>query len=230
MLRPIAPVLFFLLSACSTLSQAPIQSSNSSSTHHSDLQCRGEAPIALQKSFGGWRLAQPNDFIPAIQKLEQQSGSQNRPKTSYTCSIFSTDFNQDQQQDYAVLLVNPQTQVSQFRLVINQGNQTFKTAIIRNYSRPPIGIRQPVYVAMRLKPSGEPGPASREYFPLKRNTPERLAFEAQPAIEVWRSPREYESGVSPKLSEVERFNRAVGYGSEVFYFLDGELKTTGVAD
>ncbi|GAP99647.1 hypothetical protein [Leptolyngbya sp. NIES-2104] len=230
MLRRIAPAAFILLSACSALSRTPTQSSNSPSASLPDIQCRGEVPAALQKTFGDLRLAQPNDFIPVIQKLEQQSRQPNRPKISYTCSIFSTDFNQDQQQDYAVLLVNPQTQTSQFRLAINQGNQTFKSAIVRDYPRPPAGIRQPVYVAMLLKRSGEQGPANREYFPLKRNTPEREAFIAQPAIEVWRSPNEYKARTASKLSAIKWFNQAVGYGSEIFYFSNGELKTIGVAD
>lgn len=230
MLRQIVPASFILLSACSTFSQSSAQSSNSPSATLPDIQCRGQVPVALQKTFGGLRLAQPSDFIPVIQKLEQQPEQPNRPKISYTCSIFSADFNQDQQQDYAVLLVNPQTQTSQFRLAINQGNQIFKSAIVRDCPRPPAGIRQPVYVAMLLKRSGEQGPANREYFPLKRNTPEREAFIAQSAIEVWRSPNDYKSGTSSKLSEIERFNRAVEYGSEIFYFSNGELKTIGVAD
>lgn len=230
MFRWLASASFILLSACSTLSRSSAQPSNSPSADLPNIQCRGQVPVALQKTFGEFRLAQPSDFIPVIQNLEQRPQQPNSPKISYTCSLFSADFNQDQQQDYAVLLVNPQTQTSQFRLAINQGNQTFKSAIVRDYPKPPVGIRQPVSVAMLLKRVGEAGSANRAYFPLKRNTPEREAFIAQSAIEVWRSPNEYKSGISSKLSAVERFNRAVGYGSEIFYFSNGELKTISVAD
>jgi hypothetical protein len=194
-----------------------------------EVQCRGKAPEALAATLNSFRLAQPQDFVPVIQQLDQQPPA-NRPTISYTCSIFTADFNQDGQKDYAVLLVNPQTQTSQFRLAIAQSGNTFTNAVVRDYPKPPAPIPGSVYTAMLLKPPGEAGPANRSYFPLKPGTPEREQFVAGPAIEVWLSPETFLSGVSPQLPEDERFNQVVGYGSEVFYFVNGQLKTTQVAD
>jgi hypothetical protein len=195
-----------------------------------DVQCRGEIPEALLMTFGAFRLAQPDDFIPTIQKFAQQPAPVGKPKPTYTCSIFSEDFNQDSQLDYAVLLVNPQTQTAQFRLAINQGKNTFKNRVIREYPKPPQPISQPLYVAMFLKRSGESGAANRDYFQLKRGNPERETFIANPAVEVWLPPAAFQSGTSPTQSAEAQFNRGVGYGSEIFYFVDNQLKTARVAD
>jgi hypothetical protein len=193
-----------------------------------DLQCRGQIPEALLLTFGKFRLAQPDDFIPKIQQFDRQPAPAGKPKITYTCSIFTEDFNQDSQPDYAVLLVNPQTQTAQFRLAISQGKDTFTNVVVRDYPKPPQPIAQPLYVAMFLKPSGASGVANRDYFPLKPGTPERKVFIASPAIEVWLSPAVFLSGTSQ--SEEVRFNRVVGYGSENFYFVDRQLKTVKVAD
>jgi hypothetical protein len=194
------------------------------------MQCRGEVPEALLMTFGEFRLAQPDDFISEIQQFERQPKPVGRPKITYTCSIFTEDFNQDSQPDYAVLLVNPQTQTAQFRLAVSQGKDTFTNVVIRDYPKPPQPISQPLYVAMFLKRAGDLGAANRDYFPLKRGNPERKVFVASPAIELWLSPAVYRSGTSPSQSEEVRFNRTVGYGSENFYFVDRQLKTVGVAD
>lgn len=235
--RFLIPTLLVWLASC-TVSHQPqtesYRSATSSSVEQSsslpDIQCRGEIPEALQMTFGEFRLAQPDDFIPKIQQFDREPGPLGRPRITYTCSIFTADFNQDKQPDYAVLLVNPQTQTAQFRLAINQGRDTFTNVVSRDYPKPPQPIAEPLYVAMFLKRSGEPGVANREYFPLKVGTAEREVFITSPAIELWLSPAVYRSGTSPSQSEEERFNQMVGYGSEIFYFVDRQLKTVGVAD
>jgi hypothetical protein len=195
-----------------------------------DVQCRGEIPEALMMTFGAFRLAQPDDFIPTIQNFERQSAPVGKPKITYTCSIFSEDFNQDSQLDYAVLLVNSQTKITQFRLAINKGKNTFENVIVREYPKPPQPISQPLYVAMFLKRSGEAGAANRDYFPLKRGNSEHEDFIANPAIELWLPPAVFQSGTSPTQSPEIQFNRGVGYGSEIFYFVGRQLKTVRVAD
>jgi hypothetical protein len=112
------------LELCSTSSEA--------SKGNLDTQCHREAPAALAATFGEFRLAQPQDFVPVIQQL--QTTPTNGPKPSYTCSLFTANFNQDEQPDYAVLLVNPQTQTSQFRLVLGQGQNSFTDAVVRDYA------------------------------------------------------------------------------------------------
>jgi hypothetical protein len=184
----------------------------------------------LAATFGEFRLAQPQDFVTEIQALELQASSPQQPRISYTCTFFSSDFNRDGQQDYAVLLVNSETRTSQFRLAINQGNQQFTAVVQRDYLAPPEAIAEPLYVAMLLKQPGESGVASRDYFPLKPGTPERTAFIAVPAIELWLPPTVYEDGVSSTLPPEERFSRMIGYGSEVFYWIDGKQETVSVAD
>ncbi len=222
----------------STVSQQPRAENSPSAKPSSIVQspslsnttCRNEIPEALLLTFGEFRLAQPEDFIPKIQQFDREPDPLGRPKINFTCSIFAEDFNQDSQPDYAVLLVNPQTQTAQFRLAISQGKDTFTNVVIRDYPKPPESIAQPLYVAMFLKRSGESGASSRAYFPLKRGNPKREVFIANPAIELWLSPAVYLSGVSPSLSEEARFNHSVGYGSEIFYFVDGQLNIVGVAD
>lgn len=229
--------LLLLLASCARPQQpraegdpSPKPSSIEPSSKFPDVQCRGGVPEALLLTFGAFRLAQPSDFIPTIQQFERQPAPAGKPKITYTCSIFSEDFNQDLQLDYAVLLVNPQTKTTQFRLAINQGKNTFANVVVREYPKPPQSISQPLYVAMFLKRSGEPGAANRDYFPLKRGTPEREAFIATPAIELWLPPAVFQSGTSPTQSAEVQFNRGVGYGSENFYFVDRQLKTVRVAD
>jgi hypothetical protein len=232
------PMLLLSLASCTGTQQPRAEENPSpkpssieqSSLRLPDIQCQGEPPEALLLTFGEFRLARPDDFIPKIQEFDRQPAPAGRPKFTYTCSIFSEDFNQDSQLDYAVLLVNPKTQASQFRLAINQGKNKFANVVVRDYSKPPQTIAQPLYVAMFLKRPGELGAASRDYFQLKRGNPEREVFIANPAIEVWLSPAVFRPGTSPAQSEEAQFNRAVGYGSENFYFVDRQLKTVRVAD
>ncbi|MBD2102331.1 hypothetical protein [Leptolyngbya sp. FACHB-261] len=235
--RFLMPTLLVGLASCTASPQAPAESARPAATSSVEqasslpnVQCRGEIPETLQATFGEFRLAQPDDFIAKIREFDQNPGPPGKPKITYTCSIFVADFNQDGQQDYAALLVNPKTQTAQFRLAINQDQGTFENAVIRDYPKPPQPIAEPLYVAMFLKRSGELGTANREYFPLEGGTAERETFIASPAIELWLSPAVYRSGTSPSQSEEERFNQTVGYGSEIFYFVDRELKTTRVAD
>jgi hypothetical protein len=236
--RFLIPTLLLSIASCTRTQQPPAEenpapkpsSIEQSFSRLPDIQCQGELPKALLRTFGEFRLARPDDFIPKIQQLDRQPVLADRPKITYTCSIFTEDFNQDSQPDYAVLLVNPQTQTTQFRLAINQGKNTFTNVVIRDYPKPPQTIAQPLYVAMFLKRSGELGAASRDYFQLKQGNPEREVFIASPAIEVWLSPAVFRSGTSPAQSEEARFNRVVGYGSEIFYFVDRQFKTVRVAD
>lgn len=235
MIRLWVPTLLVLLASCAAQPQtASDRSAASSSSEHSsslpDTQCRGEIPEALQRRLGEFRLAQPSDFIPQIQQLDRKSAPIGRSNITYTCSVFTADFNQDEQPDYAMLLVNPQTQTAQFRLAINQGKNTFTNVVSRDYPKPPQPIADPLYVAMFLKQSGELGAANRDYFPLKVGTAEREAFITGYAVEVWLSPAVYQSGTSASQSEEERFNQGVGYGSELFYFVDRQFKTVQVAD
>jgi hypothetical protein len=235
--RFLIPILLLLLASC-IRTQQPLAERNPSPRPSSieqfsrlpDIQCQGEIPEALLITFGEFRLAQPDDFIPKIQQFDRQPAPAGRAKITYTCSIFTEDFNQDSQPDYAVLLVNPRTQTTQFRLAINQGKNKFTNVVIRDYPKPPQIISQPLYVAMFLKRSGELGTATRDYFQLKRGNPEREVFIANPAIELWLPPAVFRSGTSSLQSEEVRFNRAVGYGSENFYFVNRQLKIVGVAD
>jgi hypothetical protein len=213
-----------------------------SKNQSSPTQCQGEIPAALQATFGEFRLAQPTDFVPKIQQLQAETlnnqaaqtptiaSDRTTPAIDYTCSNFVADFNQDQQLDYAVLLVNPQSQTTQFRLALHQTDGTFNSIVTRDYPNPPAAITQPLYVSMFLKPAGEAGPANRDYFPLKLGTPERDTFIASTAIELWLPPTIYQTGISSDLSAEERFNQPIGYGSEVFYLIDNQLTTVNVAD
>jgi hypothetical protein len=237
MRRLLMSILLLWLASC-TSSQQPLTKSipaakpspNERSSRLPNVSCRGRIPKALLMTFGKFRLARTDDFIPKIQQLDRQSVPPGRPKIAYTCSVFTEDFDRDSRPDYAVLLVNPQTQTAQFRLAINQGKDRFKNVVIRDYPKPPQPISQPLYVAMFLKRSGELGAANRDYFPLKRGNPERKVFIANPAIELWLSPTIFRSGTSPAQSEAVRFDRLVGYGSENFYIVDRQLKTVRVAD
>jgi hypothetical protein len=231
-------------------SPSQIPPSPTSANQPSADYCLKEIPEDLKNTFGEFRLAQATDFVPKIQQLQAealkeqsaqtQTGqpSSDRPTINYTCTAFAADFNQDQKQDYAVLLVNPKTQASQFRLMIQQTGSirepkgtftSLRTVMDIDYPKPPAAIKQPLYVSMLFKPAGEMGPAARTYFPLWSDTPERATFIAGTAIEVWQAPAGYQTDTSSTLLE-EQFISRIGYSSDIFYFVDNHLALTGVAD
>ncbi len=239
MLRLTVLVATLLLSACgstvnSSSSQVSADSSiPSPSTELPAVKCQGEIPDSLKATLGDYRLAQPIDFVPAIRQFDQQQ--QRSPDFVFlygngkvACSLVPADFNQDGQQDYALVLINEKTSNSQFRLVINQGNGNFESVVIRDYQKPPETVEGLIYTAMFFKPSGELGSAKRKYFPLQDGTPERTTFIAKPAIELWQP--HIASSPSQELKPEDFQLGSFGHSSEVFYFVDGQLKTTSVSD
>jgi hypothetical protein len=213
-----------VLAACHTTNlpeqaQAPANSSASSPSP----QCHGEVPAVVLASLKGYRVATAADFVKSIREFASPP-----PKEPFTCSVYTADFNGDRQLDYALLLVNPQTSASAFRLMLNQGNGQFKPAVSRDYDRPPAGADGLIYTAMFIKPAGAEGVAQRSYFPLKPGTSERSAFIAVPAIELWR-PVVPVKGETLKLKDLATID-ALAYCSEVFYWTQGIPKTTQVCD
>lgn len=130
---------------------------------------------------------------------------------------------EDNLKDYSLLLV-AQDNTTHFTILLNQGDGSFpvETKTFKSITNPEVGV---IYTSMIFKPAKSPGPALREYFPLKPETPERKIFEAKPAIELWRAIATDLAGVPQKL-EVS----SLAYCSDIFYFIDGELKTTEVCD
>ena len=227
-----------LLSACGSTANSsssqvsPDSSTPSPSTELPDVKCQGDIPDPLKATLSDYRLAQPIDFVPAIRQLDQQPRSPDFTflygNAKVGCSLVPADFNEDGQQDYALLLVNEKTSESQFRLMINQGNGNFESVVTRDYQKPPETVEGLVYTAMFFKPPGEMGSAKRKYFPLQEGTSERTTFVAKPAIELWQpsvasSPSQE---LKPENFQLDNF----GHSSEVFYFVDGQLKTIGVSD
>lgn len=206
---------------------------NSTVVDAPEVQCQGELPESLQSAFPGYRLAKPADFVEPIQKLDQQPQSSDYThlygNSPATCSIFTADFNQDGQRDYAVLLINQTTNYSQFRLLLNRGT-AFETVRLTDYEKPPEPIKGLVYIAMFFKPSGEMGAATRRSFPIKANTPEWQQFVSSPTVELWNPPLVTPTAFPEQLRpEYFRFDR-LGSSSVLFYFINGELKTTNVSE
>ncbi|NEO20308.1 MAG: hypothetical protein F6J98_14895 [Moorea sp. SIO4G2] len=89
-------------------------------------------------------------------------------------------------------------------------------------SEPSEGV---IYTSMRFKPPGKLGSAQRDYFPLQPGTPERETFESQPAIRLWKATTDQATG-KPQDLELS----TIAFGSEIFYFVEGELKTIELGD
>jgi hypothetical protein len=186
-------------------------------------QCHGEVPATVLASFKSYRIATAADFVKSIRDFASPP-----PKQPFTCTVYRADFNGDRRLDYALLLVNPKTLGSAFRLMLSQADGQFKPAVSRDYDRPPVGVDGLIYTAMFFKPAGVEGVAQRSYFPLKPGTPERAALIAVPAIELWRSvvPARGETLKPKDLATID----GLAYCSEVFYFVQGVFKTTQVCD
>ncbi|MBD2740781.1 hypothetical protein [Coleofasciculus sp. FACHB-1120] len=183
-------------------------------------QCQGEIPPSLKASLSEYRLAQESDFVASIRAYEREN-----PGQRTTCSIFTADFNEDRQKDYALLLVNPKNNNFRFFIAINQRNGQFNPAVVKDFSHLPESSEGIIYTAISFKPPGELGPAAREYSPLKYGTSEQQIFKAKPAIELWKALPTDSAGVAQYL-EIG----TLAYCSNAFYFVDGKLKTFGVCD
>lgn len=227
-----------LLAACSGLARSnQVQESASPSLRSSNnstspalktpslvaeipLQCNGELPASLKAKLGKYRLAQKSDFVASIRAYEQQN-----PKAKLTCSIFPADFDGNGLKDYSLLLVAKDNTTFHFTILLNIGDGSFNPTVTKTYksiTKPEAGV---IYTSMSFKPPKSPGPALRDYFPLKPGTPERKIFEANPAIELWKSIGPDLAGVNQSL-EV----RTLAYCSEIFYFVDRNPKTVVVCD
>lgn len=213
-------------------SPAPPEDTSALTAELPDIQCQGELPEPLKSSLGEYRLAQESDFV---QSIRARASDQQNEREQYICSIFTADFNEDGQKDYALLLVHQETTDFQFRLVLNQGNGQFNPVVTKDYERlsqPSEGV---IYTTMTFKSPGEPGPALRMYFPLKPGTPERETFVSKPAIELWagygnESFGEAEAASREKNAINVNVIQTLSYCSEIFYFVEDELKKTLVCD
>lgn len=183
-------------------------------------QCQGEIPASLKATLGEYRLAKESDFVASIRAYEREN-----PGQRTTCSIFTADFNEDRQEDYALLLVNPKNNNFRFLIAINQSSGKFDPAVVKDFIHLPESSEGIIYTAISFKPSGELGPAAREYSPLKYGTSEQQIFKAKPAIELWKALPTDSAGV-PQYLEIG----TLAYCSNAFYFVDGKLKTFGVCD
>jgi hypothetical protein len=217
-------VMLPLLAACQ-VAKLPDQAQTTANAPASlpSPQCEGEVPATVMASLRGARVATAADFVKSIREFASPP-----PKEPFTCTVYTADFNGDRRPDYALLLVNPQTLGSAFRLMLSQTDGQFKPAISRNFNRPPAGVDGLIYTAMFFKPAGAEGVAQRSYFPLKPGTPERTAFIAIPAIELWRPVVHYK-GETFKPKDLATID-GLAYCSEVFYFMKDEMKTTRVCD
>lgn len=185
-----------------------------------EVQCQGELPTAVKATLGDYRLAQKPDFVAAIRSYEQEN-----PQQKLTCSIFTADFNGDGMNDYALLLVNPNTDNFRFQLMIHQGNGQFNSAVTKEFPRLPNSAEGKIYTSMTLKQAGELGSAARDYSPIKSGTWQEKVFQTKPAIELWKARSVNAAGI-PQHSEVA----TLAYCSDVFYFFNAQLKTFGVCD
>jgi hypothetical protein len=210
-----------VLTACGVAE--PPQSPVNASPSLTSPQCHGEVPSTVMASLKGDRIATAADFVKSIREFASPP-----PKEPFTCTVYRADLNGDRQLDYALLLVNRQTLGSAFRLMLSQTDGQFKSAISRNFNRPPAGVDGLIYTAIFFKAAGAEGVAQRSYFPLKPGTAERTAFIGVPAIELWRPvvPHKGETLKPKDLATID----GLAYCSEVFYFIQGKAKTAQVCD
>ncbi len=182
--------------------------------------CRGELPKSLQTQISAYRLAKESDFVASIRTYAQEN-----PSLNLTCNIFGTDLNQDELNDYALLLVAEDSTHFRFLLLLNKGKGEFAEVVVKDYqsvTKPSNGI---VYTSMDYKPPGELGITQRAYSPIKINTPEGKKFIAKPAIELWDAIKLNQATV-PQDTYLE----TLAYCSMVFYWVETQFKTITVCD
>jgi len=128
-------------------STSPALKTSSSVAEVPEVQCDGEIPAELKAKLGKYRLAQKSDFVASIRAYEQEN-----PRDKVTCSIFTTDFNEDNLKDYSLLLVAQDNTTFHFTILFNQGNGSFtpvETKTFKSITSPEEGI---IYTSMSFKP------------------------------------------------------------------------------
>ncbi len=185
-----------------------------------EVECHGEIPDIVKKEMELYRLAKPSDFVSTIRNYADEN-----PEKKLTCSIFSSDFNQDSLVDYALLAIAPDESQFQFMILINQNNINFEKAIIEDYQTISNSSSGIVYTSMSLKNSGEMGLMKRAYSPLKPNSSEGKIFEKNPAIELWDAIKLNQSDIPQDLEL-----GTLSYCSKAFYFDKNQLNTFVVCD
>ncbi len=179
--------------------------------------CHDPLPEALQSVVTGDRLATAADFVPAIQTFESN-------RQDFTCSIYSADFNQDGNLDYALLLINEQTANFRTQLALGQPDGSFQTLVLKEYQPVTDPAEGVVYTSMQFKPAGELGPAARDYSPLE--PAQRDAFVATPALEIWQAIELDDQGRPSRVDEIS----SLAYCSDVYYVTAGQLMSFTVCD
>ena len=211
---------FIFLIFCSTYACRENFNTASQNKSFPEVECHGEIPDIVKKEMELYRLAKPSDFVSTIRNYADEN-----PEKKLTCSIFSSDFNQDTLIDYALLSIAPDQNQFRFMILINQNNISFKKAIAEDYKTISNSSSGIVYTSMSLKNSGERGLMERAYSSLKPNTSEGQIFEKSPAIELWDAIKLNQSEI-PQDLELS----TLSYCSKAFYFDKDQLNTFVVCD
>jgi hypothetical protein len=184
-----------------------------------EVQCKGELPEAVTASIEGYRLAKESDFVPALRQYNESNTDRD-----FTCSVFTADFDEDRDRDYALLLIEEETSNFQLRFALNSGNGTFRSLVLKEFERvtePDEGV---VYTSINYKPPGEPGLTQREYNPL--NETRSNLYVSQPAISAWRAIDTNAEGLPNTVEEIS----SLAYCSDAYYYVEGNLEAFTVCD
>ncbi len=182
-----------------------------------EVQCQGELPEALAEVTAGYRLADESDFVSSIRDFNQNATE------DLTCSIFTADFDEDKDRDYALLLVDDKTSSFRVQLALNQGNGTFKPLVLKEFEPLADTEAGSVYISLNFKRPGSEGLANREYSPLTDTA--RNVYLSKPAIDHWRAIQMDEQG-KPTSLDVS----SLGYCSDAYYYVNGNLVMFTVCD
>ena len=206
----------------SSSEQSSVSSNPSSKNSVSSVtfECLSQPPEFLSTRLNGYQIAKKSDFVRSIRGYGQEN-----PTAELTCSVFEFDLNQDQLNDYALLLVSENKNHFRFLILLNQGKGEFSEAIVKDYQ----SISQPseaiVYTSMIYKPPGNLGITQREYSPIKPNTSEGKSFMASPAIELWDAIKDNQTNLPLDLEL-----STLAYCSQVFYWAEEKIETVIVCD
>ena len=230
---PLVTIIFFLFSCNfqsdeklpnNKSSSAPsLASSNFSSKNNvssTTFKCLSQLPELLQTRLNGYQIAQKSDFVRSIYGYDQE-----KPTTDLTCSVFELDLNQDQLNDYVLLLVAEDKSHFRFLILLNQDKGEFSEVIVKDYQSVSQASEGIVYTSMIYKLPGELGITQRAYSPIKPNTPEGQTFIASSAIELWDAVKDNETNLPLDLEL-----STLAYCSQIFYWVEGKIETVTVCD
>ena len=139
-------------------------------------------PPAIQAERGAFHPAEPADYIATVRNFAAA-----HPADDLLRGVVALDLNGDGVADYGVLAVDRTTRDFRFLLAVSRADGTYAFSVRHTYRGAFPQRGGIVYTCMQAKPAGSALWADKHFSKLAPNTPARAAYEAGPALGLWKS-------------------------------------------